>query len=60
VVFILDGATYEEARFVNYMNEIYPSVKVVLGSNFVHNSRSYIAEVFSEWRWSRVQSAATE
>ncbi len=41
VVFILNGATYEEARFINYLNGIRPNVKIVLGSNFIHNNRRY-------------------
>ena len=39
VLFILNGATYEEARFINYLNGINPTTKIVLGSNFIHNNR---------------------
>lgn len=38
-MFILNGATYEEARFINYLNESHQNVKIVLGSNFIHNNR---------------------
>ena len=40
-VFVCNGATYEEARFVDYLNRLYPSCRIVLGTNFVHNSRRY-------------------
>lgn len=42
-MFVLGGTTYEEARFVSHLNQIYPSVRVLLGSNFIHNNRRYRA-----------------
>ena len=39
IVFILNGTTYEEARFINYLNEIHQNYKIVLCSNFIHNNR---------------------
>lgn len=53
VIFLLNGASYEEARFINYLNEIHPTVKIVLGSNFIHNNRSFIAEMFNEWTFNK-------
>jgi vacuolar protein sorting-associated protein 45 len=45
VIFMLNGATYEESRFVSYLNEQNPDVNIVLGSNFIHNNRRYPQEI---------------
>jgi vacuolar protein sorting-associated protein 45 len=44
-VFIVGGATYEEARFVAEMNTANPGVRVLLGGTTIHNSDSFLAEV---------------
>lgn len=56
VIAIVDGCTFEEARFVSLCNQVYPGVRMALASNFVHNGRSYIAEVVNEWQYHKKQS----
>ncbi|KAM3955765.1 vacuolar protein sorting 45 [Aphomia sociella] len=45
IVFIVGGATYEEALCVHQINQAYPGVRVVLGGTTVHNSTSFLEEV---------------
>lgn len=45
IVFIMGGATYEEAKMVAQVNAISPGVRVVLGSTTVHNSTTFLEEV---------------
>jgi vacuolar protein sorting-associated protein 45 len=45
LVFIVGGATYEEACKVAEFNLANPSLKVMLGGSCVHNSTSFIKEV---------------
>ncbi|XP_075983974.1 vacuolar protein sorting 45 [Anticarsia gemmatalis] len=45
IVFIVGGATYEEALCVHQINQAYPGVRVVLGGTTVHNSTSFFEEV---------------
>lgn len=45
VVFIVGGATYEEARAVAQVNASAPGVRVVLGGTGVVNSRMFLDEV---------------
>jgi vacuolar protein sorting-associated protein 45 len=45
IVFIVGGATYEEALTVHQMNMEYPGVRIVLGGTTIHNSPSFIEEV---------------
>ena len=56
IIAVLDGCTFEEARFVALCNQVYPGVRITLASNFVHNSRSYIAELVNEWQYHKQQS----
>lgn len=44
-VFIVGGATYEEAQCVHQINQAYPGVRIVLGGTTVHNSSSFFEEV---------------
>lgn len=44
-VFIVGGATYEEAQCVHQINQAYPGVRIVLGGTTVHNSTSFFEEV---------------
>ena len=45
IVFIVGGATFEEALIVRDFNKQYPQFKVVLGGSCIHNSASLLREV---------------
>ena len=45
IVFMVGGATYEEAKMVAQVNASLPGVRVVLGATGVHNSTSFLDEV---------------
>lgn len=45
VVFIVGGATYEEATKVAEFNKANPAMKVILGGSCIHNSNSFLKEV---------------
>ena len=45
VVFLVGGATYEEAKMVAQVNANVPGVRVVLGGTSVHNSTAFLEEV---------------
>ena len=45
IVFIVGGATYEEAKMVAQMNASSPGVRVVLGGTSIHNSTTFLEEV---------------
>ncbi|KXX75217.1 Vacuolar protein sorting-associated protein 45 [Madurella mycetomatis] len=45
VVFIVGGATYEEAKMVAGINASSPGVRVVLGGTTVHNAATFMEEV---------------
>ena len=45
VVFIVGGATYEEATKVAEFNKANPGMSVVLGGSCIHNSNSFLKEV---------------
>ncbi|KAK3494509.1 vacuolar protein sorting-associated protein 45 [Neurospora hispaniola] len=45
IVFIIGGATYEEAKMVAEINASVPGVRVVLGGTAVHNAQSFLEEV---------------
>ncbi|KAI1322828.1 Sec1-like protein [Xylariaceae sp. FL0255] len=45
VVFIIGGATYEEAKMVAGINASSPGVRVVLGGTTVHNAATFLEEV---------------
>ncbi|KAH9859852.1 hypothetical protein IAQ61_011634 [Plenodomus lingam] len=45
IVFMVGGATYEEAKMVAQVNASSPGVRVVLGGTTVHNSTSFLQEV---------------
>ncbi|VVC99630.1 unnamed protein product [Leptidea sinapis] len=47
IVFIVGGATYEEALCVHQLNQTYTGVKIVLGGTTIHNSTSFIEEIKS-------------
>lgn len=45
IVFMIGGATYEEAKTVAALNESTPGVRIVLGGTAVHNADSFWDEV---------------
>ena len=45
IVFMVGGATYEEAKMVAQVNASSPGVRVVLGATSVHNSTTFLEEV---------------
>jgi len=45
IVFVVGGATYEEARAVAGINASTPGVRVVLGGTTVHNGATFLEEV---------------
>lgn len=47
IVFIVGGVTYEEATKVAEMNSNYPTRKVILGGNTIHNSNTFLTELAS-------------
>ncbi len=45
VIFMVGGATYEEAKMVAQVNASSPGVRVVLGGTRIHNSATFLEEV---------------
>ncbi|KAH8879394.1 GIDA-domain-containing protein [Thozetella sp. PMI_491] len=45
IVFIIGGATYEEAKTVASINASTPGVRVVLGGTTIHNGSTFLEEV---------------
>jgi hypothetical protein len=45
IVFVVGGATYEEAKMVAQVNASSPGIRVVLGGTSIHNSTTFLAEV---------------
>ncbi|KAI1489900.1 glucose inhibited division protein A-domain-containing protein [Biscogniauxia mediterranea] len=45
IVFIIGGATYEEAKMVASINASSPGIRVVLGGTSVHNAATFLEEV---------------
>jgi len=45
IVFMIGGATYEEARHVAEMNTANPGVRILLGGTCMHNCKSFLDEV---------------
>uniref|UniRef100_A0A667YD12 Vacuolar protein sorting-associated protein 45 n=1 Tax=Myripristis murdjan TaxID=586833 RepID=A0A667YD12_9TELE len=45
IVFVIGGATYEEALSVYNLNRSMPGVRIVLGGSSIHNTRSFLEEV---------------
>lgn len=58
IVFMIGGATYEEAKTVAGINATTPGVRVVLGGTSIHNGSTFLEEVedaVSSWPESRVR-----
>ncbi|CAK7223537.1 vacuolar protein sorting-associated protein 45 [Sporothrix eucalyptigena] len=52
IVFMVGGATYEEAKTVAGLNESVPGVRIVLGGTTIHNAESFwdeVDEAVSSW-----------
>lgn len=45
IVFIIGGATYEEAKTVAGLNASTPGVRIVLGGTTIHNATTFLEEV---------------
>ena len=45
IIFVVGGATYEEAKMVATVNANVPGVRIVLGGTTVHNSSTFLEEV---------------
>ncbi|XP_038238424.1 vacuolar protein sorting-associated protein 45 isoform X2 [Dermochelys coriacea] len=45
IVFIIGGATYEEALTVYNLNRTTPGVRIVLGGTTIHNTKSFLEEI---------------
>ncbi|KAG9480801.1 vacuolar protein sorting-associated protein 45 [Eleutherodactylus coqui] len=45
IVFMVGGATYEEAQTVYNLNRTTPGVRIVLGGTTIHNTKSFLEEV---------------
>ncbi|KAM3920202.1 vacuolar protein sorting-associated protein 45 isoform 1-T1 [Leptodactylus fuscus] len=45
IVFMVGGATYEEALTVYNLNRTTPGVRIVLGGTTIHNTKSFLDEV---------------
>lgn len=45
IVFIVGGATYEEAKMIAGINASTPGVRVVLGGTSVHNAATFLEDV---------------
>lgn len=45
IIFMVGGATYEEAKMVAQVNASSPGVRVVLGGTSIHNSTTFLEEV---------------
>ncbi|XP_034401551.1 vacuolar protein sorting-associated protein 45 [Cyclopterus lumpus] len=47
MVFLIGGATYEEALTVYNLNRSTPGVRIVLGGSSIHNTKSFLEEVMA-------------
>lgn len=45
IVFVVGGATYEEAKELALSFNQGPELRVVLGGNCIHNSKSFLADI---------------
>lgn len=62
IVFIIGGATYEEAKIVAQVNAGFPGVRVVLGATTIHNSSTFLEEVddaVNSWPSSEITSTSS-
>ena len=60
IVFIVGGATYEEAKVVASINASVPGVRTVLGGTSVHNSSTFLDEVADAiGSWPRAEDSSS-
>ncbi|KAI5296350.1 vacuolar protein sorting-associated protein 45 [Ascosphaera acerosa] len=45
IVFMVGGATFEEAKVIAQMNAVTPGVRIVMGATTIHNSASFLEDV---------------
>ncbi|KAI7886716.1 Sec1-like protein [Lichtheimia hyalospora FSU 10163] len=45
IVFVIGGATFEEARYIAQLNAATPGVRIVLGGTTIHNSTSFMKQL---------------
>lgn len=45
IIFMIGGATYEEAKIVAQVNAGFPGVRIVLGATTIHNTSTFLEEV---------------
>lgn len=45
IVFMVGGATYEEAKLIASINSATPGIRIVLGATSIHNSSTFLEEV---------------
>lgn len=53
IVFMIGGATYEEAKMIASLNASSPGIRIVLGGTEIHNTNTFMQEVedaVSNWR----------
>ncbi|KAI9746576.1 MAG: vacuolar protein sorting-associated protein 45 [Claussenomyces sp. TS43310] len=61
IVFVIGGATYEEAKLIAAINASSPGVRVVLGATTIHNSSTFLEEMedaVSSWPAPEATTAA--
>jgi len=47
IVFVIGGATYEEALVVHNMNKTTPGIRIVLGGTHVHNMKRFVVAILN-------------
>lgn len=45
IIFMVGGCTYEEAQKVDEFNKNSNGTKIILGGSYIHNSRTFLAEI---------------
>ncbi|KAI9897447.1 hypothetical protein N3K66_007303 [Trichothecium roseum] len=58
IVFMVGGATYEEAKMIAGINASTPGVRIVLGGTSIHNAETFLEEVddaVGSWPESRIR-----
>lgn len=45
IVFMVGGATFEEARYIAMLNAASPGSRIILGGTTIHNSQSFMQEL---------------
>ncbi|KAM5162630.1 vacuolar protein sorting-associated protein 45 isoform 2-T2 [Callospermophilus lateralis] len=58
IVFVIGGATYEEALTVYNLNRTTPGVRIVLGGTTVHNTKSFLEEILASGLHSRSKESS--